>query len=310
MNNSDSNKKRMYQTVNETLLDNKETWKDQENITSNQEKLGNFIKGIDGYSAEREKDGTAQTLVKHLTREDFVKSILKVAGGMAGFTTARKLYILRKEVCYTPSAVQYAKDSDLCDMATNLYNAALPYKDEMGSYLLAAKDVDELNTNIMAYKKAIPGKRVATGASSAAKEAMGLLFEETDLLLKDEMDYMMLIYRDSNPIFYSKYRTARAILDLGHGKKRIKDNATIENKAIITGFVYDVDSKEKLAGAKVLIEGTNIWMLTDSHGKYLITLLPETYTIHAEKEMYIAVNESVILKMGDTLDLDLGIKKE
>ena len=309
MNNSDSNKIRMYRTVNVTMLDNKDTWKDQEDIAAAQLRLDNYIKGIDNLSAEREKDGTAQTLVKHLTREDFVKSIMNVSGCLAAFCTARKMFVLRKEVHYAPYEVQYAKDSDLCDIATNLYNAALPYKDAMGAFMLKAQDIEDLNANNLAYKKAIPGKRVATGASVAAKEAMDLLFQETDQLLKDELDYLMQIFRDSNPMFYSKYRTARAIIDLGHGKKRTKDNGTIENKAIITGYVYDVDSKEKLPKAKVLIEGTNIWVLTDSHGKYLITLLPETYTIHAEKEEYISVNESVILKTGDSLDLDLGLKK-
>jgi len=309
MKNSDNNKRRMYITVNQTLLDNQEDWKEQEDMVGAQKSLNSLIISIEVKSAEREKDTTPETEAKHVTRNSFETLLLKIIGGMAGYTTAKNLLTLRGQIYYTPSDVKRAKDNELCDMATIVYNAAKGCVNELPKYLIKPEDVETLDQMRVEYTKSIPGKRVAVGGSVAAGEALDKLFAETDELLKNTLDFLMLMYRDKKPEFYSKYRTSRAILDLGHGKKKQDGNVTVENKAIITGKVYDLDSKEAISGAKVLIESTNIWVLTDAQGKYMITLLPETYTIHAEKELYTSVNEMVILEMGDMLDLDLGIKK-
>jgi len=45
------------------------------------------------------------------------------------------------------------------------------------------------------------------------------LFKETDAILKNKLDKLMLSFRITNPDFYTNYLNARIIVDLGVGTK-------------------------------------------------------------------------------------------
>ena len=45
-------------------------------------------------------------------------------------------------------------------------------------------------------------------------ETIELLFEECNKLLKNKIDKVMLMFRDTKPEFYSSYERARTIVDM------------------------------------------------------------------------------------------------
>jgi hypothetical protein len=55
--------------------------------------------------------------------------------------------------------------------------------------------------------------------SKSATTAIGGLFKDTDAILKNKLDKLILSFRITNPDFYTNYLNARIIVDLGGGKK-------------------------------------------------------------------------------------------
>jgi hypothetical protein len=81
--------------------------------------------------------------------------------------------------------------------------------------------LDDLKARIAVYENAL--KEVASGMAerTGAKTAVSDLFVQADLVLKEQLDPMMQIFRINDPEFHNDYRAARVIMDIGvrHGKK-------------------------------------------------------------------------------------------
>ena len=223
----------MYLTTDKTLEENEAIWTGMPAITAAKTRLNSNVSAISNYSYMRENDSTGETLVKHQSRTDLEKAIQKIIGGMIGYTTAENLIALRQNINYQPWQLTHARDNELCDIATAVYMAALPCKEKLIPFMVTDEDFVALDTLKTEYPKTIPGKRVAGGANTAAKEAMKLLFKDTDKLLKDTLDNLMIIYRVPQPEFYSKYLVARVVVELGHGKKRVRP--TTDSTAVVSG---------------------------------------------------------------------------
>ncbi len=209
----------MYLAAQKTLDDNEAIWIGIPAIANAKSLLNANVASIGNYSVKLENDGTGQTLEKNRSRENLENAILKVVGGMTGYTTSENLFALRRQLNYQHWQLRHAKDNELCDIASAVYQAAYPYKENLVLFLVTDEDFVALDTLRLAFPATIPAKRVVSGANSAAREAMKKLFTDTDTLLKDTLDNLIVIYRVPQPDFYNQYMAARTIVDLGHGKK-------------------------------------------------------------------------------------------
>jgi hypothetical protein len=219
MNNQENNKYRMYLTTDKTLQENASLWTGILAIEAAKTQLNSNIVAIEGYSSSRENDPSGQTLVKHQSREQLEKTLQKVIGGMMGYATAERLVELKQNIHYSPWQLKKATDNRLCDIANAVYVASLPYTEKLSPFLVSSTDFEALNALSIAFLRTIPGKRVASGANTASMKAMKLLFRDTDKLLNDTIDDLLVMYRGPQPDFYNKYLASRVIVDLGHGKK-------------------------------------------------------------------------------------------
>ena len=312
MTDSENNKYRMYLSTEKTLDENQILWAGVPALVSAKTVLSTNISAIGDYSTKLMSDGTGQTAVKKQNRDELENAILKMTGGLVAYCTAQDLVAQRKDINFKPYQVTRAKDIELYNMAAALLKVALPVKTQLSIYFIEEADIDELNALHTAFLKSIPGKRDSIGSALAARLAMRLLFKETDLLIKDKLDNLMVIFRAAKPEFYTKYGSARVIVDLGHGKKA--GNSTpadtgTTTTASINGKVYDTETEAGIVGAKVMIEGSNLTTTADAQGLYSLTTVPGTYTLLAEKEGFEAYNDDIVLEAGDALELDLGMDK-
>lgn len=79
--------------------------------------------------------------------------------------------------------------------------------DDITNFNNVLKDCDEANTKRNTLK---------TGSVSSRKE-LKVIFDDTNTFIKEELDKMMEVVRLKNPSFYTKYKNARQIIDLGGG---------------------------------------------------------------------------------------------
>ena len=309
MTDSENNKYRMYLSIEKTLDENGTLLAGVPALVSAKTILSANIVAIGGYSTQLLSDSTGQTIVKKQSRDVLENAILKVSGGLVAYCTAENLVAQRKDINFKPYQLNRAKEIELYNMAAALLVVALPVKTLLASYLITEADIEELDALHTAFLKSIPGKRDSVGSAVAARLAMRLLFKETDLLIKDKLDNLVVIFRAANPEFYTKYTSARVIVDLGHGKKAGNTTTGSTTTASINGKVYDTETEAGIAGAKVMIEGSSLAATADAQGLYTLTTAPGSYTLLAEKEGFEAYSDDIVLEAGDTLELDLGMDK-
>ena len=61
------------------------------------------------------------------------------------------------------------------------------------------------------------------------------------------------------------------------------DNASISRSGL-SGYVYDIRTGERIQGAQVSVEGSSLQSITDSAGRFSITLSEGTYTLAIRKD--------------------------
>ena len=72
----------------------------------------------------------------------------------------------------------------------------------------------EINTSMEEYRVLIGKPRSILNTKFVALDAVDQLIDEGNALLRDKMDNMMLMFRESNPEFYNGYERARTIVDM------------------------------------------------------------------------------------------------
>lgn len=72
--------------------------------------------------------------------------------------------------------------------------------------------------------------RVSVSERKAAHEKLAKLFAQTDALLKNQLDRLMVRFRETEPELYATYQNARRIIPYGvrHEKKKEPENQVPE----------------------------------------------------------------------------------
>ena len=87
----------------------------------------------------------------------------------------------------------------------------------LADYAITPAKLSNLDGKMSAYQNAIGFKDTGFATKSAARISLSQLFEDTDNILKNEIDTLVENFKMSNKTFYDQYWSARTIKDLGLG---------------------------------------------------------------------------------------------
>lgn len=94
-----------------------------------------------------------------------------------------------------------------------MYSLATPLKKKLERFFLTKAEFEALDLLLDKFKMSIPEKRVATGISKVSTANIQETFKAIDLLLKEELDSLMLPFQFVEEDFYDEYKSARIIID-------------------------------------------------------------------------------------------------
>lgn len=92
------------------------------------------------------------------------------------------------------------------------------------AYGIVAESLTNLNKEIDDFEGLVAKPRSGIVARSTATARLIDLFKETNELLREQLDKLMLVLKESYPTFYNEYKAARIIVDL-HGSAEDSDEA-------------------------------------------------------------------------------------
>jgi len=302
MNDKQTNQLTMFEEVNDTLDANADIVIKVKPAQDGHAFLKTQIVEIHTQHEIQQKITTGITDDKEQTRSEYEESILKVGGGLmahAAATDNKELYAMTDISGYKLIRMREEK---LYDYGKTIYDLALPLQPQLAELMISSEDVALLNTKREAFGLLMPKKRTAIGVASAATDHLDELIRETNIFLYKKLDKIMFLFRTTYPDFYKQYRSARMIIDRGHGKK---------GKTQISGKVSDFETEKPLAGVKVYLnDEATTTAITDAAGSYLLGIAAAgTYTIKAELAGYDTYNEEFEIENLENIELDIEMEK-
>lgn len=109
------------------------------------------------------------------------------------------------------------RDSDLFVKASKIHEIADPVKNLLAPFGVSNTDVDDFATALADYLTELQSPRDAIGERAASGKQVERLINQTDDLIKNQLDVVMKVYANRDPELYDYYQNARKIDQTGGG---------------------------------------------------------------------------------------------
>ena len=188
--------------------------------------------------AQQEADKKGIATSKSQLKANLIVLAMDVSRKLVAYATIVNNTELLQEVNYAESELKVCADTILKDRCQVIYDRANANVAALATYGVTAAINTNLLTALNAYNVAIPKPRLGITDKKRATEQLALVLKEVDDNLA-KIDVLVEIVKVSQPTFYSKYKTARKIIETGVGTLSVK------------GKITDAESGKGLKGAKV-----------------------------------------------------------
>lgn len=224
---------------------------------------------------------------------------LKIAGALKKYAADIEDSALFEAVNFTESELLYTTDTLVRERCLLIQTKAMLHAVDLVPEGITAADLTELSTLIVAYETIIGSPSQIKANKKEATANLKVFIKQTDLILKQKIDMLMLQFKDSNSSFYDKYVIDRKVIDLGVQHTRA------------SGVVTDTEGNV-VEDAIVSVVGTDLVKTTDSDGVYLFKpFIPGDFTITVEKEGFVTKTiADVHVSAGQHLVLDVTLERE
>jgi hypothetical protein len=224
------------------------------------------------------------------------KKEAKDALGMAAYDLSKKLTayamvtknnVLISEVELSMSKLRGMADTTLLDKSTLIYTRAQSNVGNLTAYNVTSNTQTAFNTLITNYRNLLPTPRLMQAERKEATRNLLQAFDEADVALKT-IDSLVEIVKATQTTFYSKYLTARTVVQYRNQKKVFNSKVT----DTLGRPVPNVELSFKNVGTPSLrmtntIEPAQIIKKTGINGLASLKSLPSgTYEVQISKPGY------------------------
>ena len=190
----------------------KKTWKDHEAFAEGVEALAEKVSQIDEQVEVAQGNPGAKQL-KDLARQNLCTSVCEVIGAVRSYAAKNADPELTAKVGYSPSDVTAGKSSDVVARCKAIHAAATEVVDDLGKFGITAAKLTLLKKRIDAYDGAKVAPRQNRVKKSAAVALLLGLVRDSVSILRDQLDGLMIQFKDASPNFYEEYFAARVVVD-------------------------------------------------------------------------------------------------
>lgn len=209
------NKLMMLKAVQSFLKQNEAAWTGSTILTALVAQLENRIAEIESLRLITESDRTGITAEKRAQQEELIDRAYELSSVLYAMAAGTGNKVLQGKVGFTESDLQSARGSDLVSTCVEIAGLVRTNLSALEPYGVVEADVTALEELNNSFSQNIPAHRVSVAERKAANEKLKELFSETDSLLEEQLDRMMVPYKNSSPDLYAAYTHARSIVHYG-----------------------------------------------------------------------------------------------
>ncbi len=203
----------MFNSVQSTLDANSAVWTSIPVITESKNLLDEIIQRIDSIYGTNHDDSTAITRKKNNIKEASNSKISIITSTIAALGDITDNEILKQLGSITKSRLDTLKESEAVNLSNNVIIVAKEKKEDLEPFGISEKVVLEAETSLDDFKHLIGQSRHIRNTVYANIKEADQLFDEGNKLLRNRLDKMMAIFKNTQPKMYDLYMRARVIIN-------------------------------------------------------------------------------------------------
>ena len=299
MNSRQENKLSMYLGEKKILTDYNATWVAIPGFATVVSTFFSKITLIQTTENRQQRTTKGVSTDKKNKKLQLIDKLLVAAGGIMSFANDTDDNELFELVNFTKSELEHIGDTLLLDRATLVLATGNTHAADILPKGVTAVILGDLQTLITEYETLVVGPRDLIVDKKTATEQLVVLFSDTDDLLKNNLDRLMMQFKATNDEFFRKYFNGREIIDLGTQHTRL-------------GGVITDSEGNPLEGVVVTVASADLEEVSDAEGIYLFKpFIPGDFTITVEKPGFVTQTfEDVHVSPGQHLVLDVTLERE
>ena len=212
---------------------------------------------------------------KYVSKGTLCQFAGNVASFVYAFASVTGNNTLREQVNFRANALNKQRDDQLSPLCQNIHDLGAANLGEVKNYGLTTEALNTLQTAITTFSAATPKPRTAQTEKKVQRANLAVTVRDATLILRHQMDRMVIAFKAANPDFVNQYFANRIIID----------PATTTTK--IVGIVTNTTDEKTIKDATVTATGTagqatgvTKSTITSSLGKYTLNPLPPgDYTV-------------------------------
>ena len=166
---------------------------------------------------------TGTTEQKQKEELEMINAVVRIAAAMYVYGIDTSNFELTARVDINPSTLKNMNQASLQATCSMVLALAKEHIDNLGNYGVNDADVSNLEKEINDYITLVAAPRSEIVTRSQATSLLKELIKKQMDLLNIKTDKIMVMFKDTQPVFYNEYKSARIIVNMG-----IRHNETEE----------------------------------------------------------------------------------
>lgn len=138
--------------------------------------------------------------------------------------------VLREQSNFNRSFFKYASINDLLMAANKIWENANDHAVELEAFGVTSSLIDDLGIVILDFQAVASTPRTTIVRKKTISAEIKMLIREIDVVLKTQLDNIIVLLRLSAPRFVSDYKGARVIIDLKSKGKTSSENQGLDKE--------------------------------------------------------------------------------
>ena len=219
---------------------------------------------------------------KNVSKEVLCEKAAEIASVISAYASTAGNNTLKMEVDFPVSRLMRLRDELTAPNCQNIHDKGAANLAALADYGITAPMLADLQDLIDRYSADTPKPRSAISSRKTTTANLAALFDQTDRILKERMDKIVVLFRSSQPVFVETYENARRIIDPATTTTQLKgkvtdksDSSPVKNATVTAVRTENGINGQTFTTASDANGDYQIKPIT--HGKYTITVTAEGY---------------------------------
>ncbi len=216
------NKLTMFKAVLSFLKQNISAWGSSTVMAAIIAKLEDLIGEIETVRLITNSDLTGFTAEKLVQQDALINKAYELSSILYAMASSSKNKVLQGKVDFTESELQNARGGDLISTSSAIAALVRDNLTVLVPYELTETDVTGFEEMISSFAENLPTHRVSLAERKAANERLKEVFSAVDVVVNEQLDRMMVRYRNTSANLYAAYNNARSVVDYGTRHEKVE----------------------------------------------------------------------------------------